>query len=176
MIAICDDWWLLQGFPSAAVQAKRFAVSFVDVAKKVKNAAGAYRVHTFIVQSFAWLRVVARPVARSLAKHSEEIWDGLIDLFENPSADADCESRELLSAVLGKPDLQFAKPIFNLVYNPHLRPLVLEGVLPCVCEDKALHRKGLRSVLTIVPAATKGQELLFDFFGTYTYNVYTQYV
>jgi hypothetical protein len=116
------------------------------------------------------------PAARSLAKHSDEIWDGLVGLFENRLADADCESRELLSAVLGKPDLEFAKPIFDLVYNPHLRPLVLQGVLPCVCEDKALHKKSLRSVLTIVPATTKGQELLFDFLGTYTYNIYTQYV
>jgi hypothetical protein len=31
---------------------------------------------------------------------------------------------ELLSAVLGKPNLKFAKPIFDLVDNPHLRPLV----------------------------------------------------
>jgi hypothetical protein len=81
-----------------------------------------------------------------------------------------------LSAVLGKPDLGFAKPIFDLVDNPHLSPLIKAGVPPCVWADKLLHDKGLRTVLTVMSAATEGQELLFDFLGTYTYNVYTQYV
>jgi hypothetical protein len=53
VIAICGDKGLFQGLPLAAAQAKKFAVSFVDVAKRVKNAAGAYPVHTFSVQSFA---------------------------------------------------------------------------------------------------------------------------
>lgn len=53
LIALCDAEGFLQGSPSAAVEAKKYAVSFADVAKKVKNAAGAYTVHTYIVQSFA---------------------------------------------------------------------------------------------------------------------------
>jgi hypothetical protein len=49
MKAISNDKGLLQGFTSAAVQAKTFAVSFADVARKVKIAAGEYIEHTFIV-------------------------------------------------------------------------------------------------------------------------------
>jgi hypothetical protein len=60
------------------------------------------------------------PAGRSLAIHREEIRYVLIDLFENPIADADSESRELLSAVLVKPNLEFAKPILDLADNPHL--------------------------------------------------------
>ena len=43
LIALCDDEGFLQGCPSAAVEAKKYAVSFADVAKKVKNAAGVYK-------------------------------------------------------------------------------------------------------------------------------------
>ena len=49
VIAICDDKGLLQGYPSAAVPAKKYAISFADVARKVKNAAGAYIENTCLV-------------------------------------------------------------------------------------------------------------------------------
>jgi hypothetical protein len=42
VLAISDDKGLLQGFPSAAVPAKKYVISFADDARKVKNAAGAY--------------------------------------------------------------------------------------------------------------------------------------
>ena len=52
-----DSYWdaegLLQGFPSAAVQAKKYSASFADLAKKVKAAAGAYLRHTCLVLNFA---------------------------------------------------------------------------------------------------------------------------
>jgi hypothetical protein len=62
------------------------------------------------------------------------------------------------------------------VHDRHLHPLVQAGVPPFVWEDKETHEKGSRTVLTIAPAATKGQELLFDYLGNYSYNDYTQYV
>ena len=49
VIAISDDRGLLQGYPSAAVPAKKYAISFADVARKVKNAAGVYIENTFLV-------------------------------------------------------------------------------------------------------------------------------
>ncbi len=119
------------------------------------------------------------PECWSLAIHLEEIWYVLIDLFENPIADADSESRELSPAVLGNSVLEFAKPIFYLADNPHLRdgdrsvPWSGQVYRPAY---QLLHEKGSRFVLTIAPAATKGQEFLFDLLGNYTYNVYTQYV
>ena len=42
LIALCDAEGYLQGCPSAAVEAKKYAVTFADIAKKVKNAAGVY--------------------------------------------------------------------------------------------------------------------------------------
>ncbi len=116
------------------------------------------------------------PADRTVAKHRDEIRNVLVHLFENPIPDTETHAGEMLSSVLGKPDLGFAKPIIDLVDNPQLSPLVQAGVSPCVWEDKLLCDKGSRSVLTITSAATKGQELLFDFLGNYTYNVYTQYV
>ncbi len=68
------------------------------------------------------------PAERSLPEHREEIRNVLINLFEHPIADADTQSRELLTAVFGTPDLDFAKPIFDLSNNKHLRPLVQAGV------------------------------------------------
>ncbi len=100
--------------------------------------------------------------------HDQSIWA--------PYANADSQSRALLSAVLGRPDLDFAKPIFSLSNNMHLRPLIQAGVPSCVWGDKEMHEKGSRSVLTIAPATTKGQELLFDFLGNFSYNVHTHYV
>ncbi len=43
VIAICDHdaEGLLQGVPSAAVEAKQYLVAIADLAKRVKNAAGA---------------------------------------------------------------------------------------------------------------------------------------
>ncbi len=115
------------------------------------------------------------PADRTVAKHSDAFRNVLVHLFENPIPDTETHARELLSSVLGKPDLGFAKPIFDLVNNPHLSPLVQAGVSPCVWEDKLLHDKGLRSVLTVTSAATKGQELLLDLLGTFyilcMYNV-----
>jgi hypothetical protein len=90
--------------------------------------------------------------------------------------DTEPNVRELLCSVLGRPDLGFVKPIFDLVDNPHLSSLVQAGVSPCVWEEKLLHVKGSRSVLTVTTAATQGQELLFDFLGIYTYKVNTLYV
>lgn len=117
------------------------------------------------------------PADRSLAKHREAIRCALIALFEDPIPAAAGESRELLSAVLGNPDLDFSKPIFDLVNNVHLSPLVLRGSSPCVWEDKDLYEKGSRSVLTIAPHATPGQETFFDFLGmSCTYTVCTLYV
>ncbi len=49
MMVISDDKGLLQGYPSAAVPAKKYAISFADVARKVKNAAGAYIENTCLV-------------------------------------------------------------------------------------------------------------------------------
>jgi hypothetical protein len=51
VIAISDDKGLLQGYTSAAVPAKKYAISFADhdVARKVKNAAGAYIENTCLV-------------------------------------------------------------------------------------------------------------------------------
>jgi hypothetical protein len=49
VIAISDYKGLLQGYPSAAVPAKKFAITFADVARKVKNAAGAYIENTCLV-------------------------------------------------------------------------------------------------------------------------------
>jgi hypothetical protein len=76
--------------------------------------------------------------------------------------------------VLGKPDLGFAKPIFDLVDNSHLSSLVQAGVSPCVWEEKLLHDKGSRSesILTVTSAATQGQELLFDFLGNFVHTLY----
>ncbi len=113
---------------------------------------------------------------RQLAKHREEIREVLVDLFEKPIPDTEPNVRELLCSVLGSPDLGFAKPIFDLVDNPHLSSLVQAGVAPCVWEGKLLHDKGSRSVLTVSTAATEGQELLFDFLGIYTDKVHTLYV
>ena len=110
---------------------------------------------------------------RQLAKHREELRDVLIDLFEKPIPSNEPNIRELLCSVLGRPDLGFAKPIFDLDDNPHLSSLVQAGVAPCVWEEKLLHDKGSRSVLTITTAATEGQELLFDFLGIYPYKVHT---
>ncbi len=39
----------MQGYPSAAVPAKKFAITFADVVRKVKNAAGAYIENTCLV-------------------------------------------------------------------------------------------------------------------------------
>jgi hypothetical protein len=178
VIAISDDKGLLQGYPSAAVPAKKYAISFADVARKVKNAAGVYIENTFRVN----LLHDSLPAAadQSVAKHRDEIREVLVDLFENPIPDTETHVRELLSSVLGKPDLGFAKPMFDLVENPHLSSLVQAGVSPCVWEVKLLHDKGSRSVLTVTKAATEGQELLFDFFRYLhiqsTYFVCTMFV
>jgi hypothetical protein len=114
---------------------------------------------------------------RSVAKHRDEIREVLVGLFENPIPDTETHVRELLSSVLSKPKpIGFAKPIFDLVDNPHLSSLVQAGVSPCVWEAKLLHDMGSRSALTVTTAATEGQELLFDFLGFYTYKVHTLYV
>jgi hypothetical protein len=143
----------LQGFSSAAVQEKKLQLVLLVFQRKLRM----QLVRTRYMLSLCNLLPDSfpAPAHRSLAKISEEILDDLIGLFENPIAAADSESKELLC----KPDLEFAKPIFDLVDNPHLRPLVQTGVSPCVREDKALHIKGSRSVLTIAPAVTQGQEL-----------------
>jgi hypothetical protein len=79
VIAISDDKGLLQGFPSAAVPARKYAISFADVPRKVKNAAGAYIEHTFLVNLLtdSW----PAPADRSVAKHRDEIRNVLIHLF-----------------------------------------------------------------------------------------------
>ncbi len=174
VIAISDEKGLLQGFPSAAVPAKKYAIIFADVARRVMDAACVYIQHTFLVNLLP--DSLPAPADRTVAKHRDEIRNVLVHLFENPILDTEIHAREMLSSVLGNPDLGFAKPIFDLVDNPHLIPLVQAGVSPCVWEDKLLHDKGSRSVPTVTSAATKGQELLFDFLGNYTYEVYTQYV
>ncbi len=86
---------------------------------QLKNASGAYIEHTFLV--YLLPDSLPAPADRSVAKHRDEIRDVLIQLFEHPIADTETNAREMLSAVLGKPDLGFAKPIFDLVDNPHLR-------------------------------------------------------
>ena len=107
VIAISDDRGLLQGYPSSAVPAKKYAISFADVARKVKNAAGVYIENTFLVN----LLPDSLPAAadRSVAKHRDEIRQVLVDLFENPVPETETHARELLSSVLGKPDLDFCE-------------------------------------------------------------------
>jgi hypothetical protein len=69
-----------------------------------------------------------------------------------------------LSAVLGNPDLDSSKQIYDLVDNIYLLPLVQTGSSPCVWEDKDLYDK--RSVLTLAPHASPGQKTFFEFLGT----------
>jgi hypothetical protein len=100
VIAISDDKGLLQGFPSAAVPAKKYAIRFADVARKVKNAAGAYIKHTFLVNLLpdSW----TAPADRTLAKHRDEIQNVLVNLFENPIPDTETHARELIVLSLGQ--------------------------------------------------------------------------
>jgi hypothetical protein len=55
VIAICDDQGLFQGFPLAAAQAKSLRLVLWALQRKLRMPliTGAYRVHTFSVQSFA---------------------------------------------------------------------------------------------------------------------------
>jgi hypothetical protein len=181
LIAICDDQGLLQGVPSAAVQAKSLRLVLMMLRGKLRT----QRVRTEYILSLCNILPYSLPATaeRSLPKHRDEIRSVLINLFESPIADADSQSRELLSAVLGNPDFDFAKPILSNNNCQQAPPSPGPGRFTALrVGGQGDARKGL--ALCPDHSASRDertgschfQELLFDFLGNYSYTVYIQYV
>ncbi len=77
--------------------------------------------------------------------------------------DSNTVGREVLTRILGTPDLPFDKPIIDIASNPLLAPLVSPGAHPIVWETKNRMAASARTVLD--PLTTAGQESLCDFLG-----------
>ena len=102
---------------------------------------------------------------RAHGKHMIALRNALIELFESPVPESNPVGREVLTRVLGKQDIDFAKPILDVVSNPHLFPLIRTGVPPIVWETKERMSTNARTVLD--PITTPGQELLLEFLGKF---------
>ena len=104
---------------------------------------------------------------KALGKHRSDIRDVLIQMFERPVPESDTVSREVLSRVLGRGDLDWAKPLLEISTNRHLSALARPGVPNIVWETKERKSANARTVLD--PITTAGQEILLDFLGMYKY-------
>jgi hypothetical protein len=84
---------------------------------------------------------------RAHGKHRIDIREALLELFERPVLASSSVCREMLTRVLGKKDINFDKPIFDFVSNPHLGALLRAGVPPLVWETKEKMAANARTVL-----------------------------
>jgi hypothetical protein len=104
---------------------------------------------------------------RAGVSHRLNIQHALISLFETPVPENDPAGRAVLTRILGKQDIDFDKPIIDILSNPHLSGLARAGVKPVVWESKEKHEAGSRTVLD--PIGITGQEPLLDFIGDFRY-------
>ena len=54
---------------------------------------------------------------RALGKHSVDMWNALIELFEFPVTEGFRKGREVLTSILGSNNFPFDKPIFDFASN-----------------------------------------------------------
>ena len=73
-------------------------------------------------------------------------------------------SREVLSKILGRKDIDWSKPILEIESNVHLSALGRAGVPNIVWETLERKAANMRSVLD--PIMNAGQEILLDLLGT----------
>jgi hypothetical protein len=137
MIAVIDTEELLPGHPDCAKEAKAYPVAFADLLKKIKHAAGMYCpvMHTYLGGSYACSDSVSL-ADRAMGRHSIEMRDALIKLFEEPIPESYKAGRKVMEAVPGRPLTD--KPVLCCSSNQALAALVKPGSTPCVWESKAM--------------------------------------
>ena len=147
----------------AGILAEEYPFGVTDLAMKAKFAAGTYAYIRFIVIRCS----DSMPcfTDKAVGKHRADIRDVLIQMFERPVPESDTVSREVLSRILGRGDLDWAKPLLEISTNRHLSALARPGVPNIVWETKERKSANARTVLD--PITTAGQEILLDFLGMY---------
>jgi hypothetical protein len=162
MIAVIDAEELLPGHPDCVKVEKAYPVAFADLLRKIKHAEGMYCavMHTYFSCRCSY--ACSDPVSLAdcaVGRHSINMRDVLIKLFEEPIPESYKKGRKVMEAVLGCPLTD--KPVLCFSSNLALAALVKPGTTPCVWESKARLDFGLETVFKTTDTA--GQGLLMDF-------------
>jgi hypothetical protein len=110
-----------------------------------------------------------------MPKHSTNMREVLIKLFEEPVPESYKTGGQVLQNILGCNDIPLDRPVLCFASNPLLTAMAKPGVSPFVWETKARLSMGGKTVLE--PMEGVGAELLMEFLGTFvhtrTYSVDT---
>ncbi len=113
-----------------------------------------------------------------MPKHSADMREALIKLFEEPVPETYKTGRQVLQSILGSDNIALDRPVLCFASNLLLTAMSKPGVCPLVWETKARIEKGCKTVLEPMDGA--GAELLMEFLGTFvhtrTYSVHTLYL
>ena len=160
VLALCSDLHFV-AFDGEEMAAE-YPFGLTEVSRRAKVAAGTNAfVHFLFIPCSDCMPVCAE---KALGKHRILIRNALIQMFERPLPASESVSREVLSKILGRKDIDWSKPVLEVESNVHLSALGRAGVPNVVWETLERKAANMRSVLD--PIMNAGQEILLDLLGT----------
>ncbi len=113
LLALCSELPFVT-FDRASM-AEEYPFGLTDIALKAKTAAGTYAyIRLFVIWCSDYMPCFAE---KALGRHRVLIRDVLIQMFERPFPESDTVSREVLSHILGRNDIDWAKLLLEIATN-----------------------------------------------------------